>query len=175
LPSLRMTVVWLAGQPETGHRYCASWPMLVQSSTSSQQRRSPVPEQRDHAQPTIPVLSTGAPEVVVDHPSKTGEGPLWHEDAQRVYWVDIPAGKLFRYDPESGVNELVYTHDAQIGGYTVQHDGSLVLFCSQGKILRLIGNQTEVIIPEIEKERAGRFNDVIADPEGKQPCPPLSP
>ncbi len=129
-----------------------------------------MPEERDHAQPPIPVLSTGAPEVVVDLPSDTGEGPLWHEDAQKLYWVDIPAGKLFRYDPESDINELVYTHDAQIGGYTIQHDGSLVLFCSRGMILRLIGNQTEVIIPEIGKERSGRFNDVIADPEGRVFC-----
>jgi D-xylono/L-arabinono-1,4-lactonase len=129
-----------------------------------------MPEQTEHGQPSAPVLNAGAPEVVVDLPSGTGEGPLWHEDAQKLYWVDISAGTLFRYDPESGVNELVYRHDAQIGGYTIQRDGSLVLFCSEGKILRLIGDQTEVIVPGIDKERTGRFNDVIADPEGRVFC-----
>jgi D-xylonolactonase len=116
------------------------------------------------------VLSTGAPEVVVDIPSLTGEGPLWHEDAQRLYWVDIPAGRLYRYDPEHDANELVYQHDGHLGGFTIQRDGSLVLFCARGQILRLIGDQTEIIIPEIEQERDGRFNDVIADPEGRVFC-----
>lgn len=114
-----------------------------------------------------PPLDVGVPEVLVDHPSQTGEGPLWHEENQTLNWVDIPAGQLFRFDPATGANDLIYQHDGQLGGYTIQFDGSLVLFCERGSILRLIGDQVETIIPEIHAMRDSRFNDVIADPEGR--------
>lgn len=114
-----------------------------------------------------PTLSVGAPELLVDHPSVTGEGPLWHEESQTLTWVDIPAGKLFRYDPATGKNDLIYQHNGELGGYTIQADGSLVLFCEHGVILRLIGSDTEPIMSEIPALRGSRFNDVIADPEGR--------
>lgn len=113
------------------------------------------------------ILETGNPEVVVDHPSETGEGPLWHEESQRLYWVDIPAGRVFRFDPASMTNEEVYQHNGMIGGYTIQADGSLVLFCDKGAILHLVGSDVETIIPEIAAIGESRFNDVIADPEGR--------
>lgn len=117
-----------------------------------------------------PTLDTGAPELLVDLPSDTGEGPLWHEENRCLYWLDIPAGKLFRYDPENGRNETVYQHTGAIGGYTFQRDGSLILFCERGAILRLIGDAMEPVIPEIEALRESRFNDVITDPEGRVFC-----
>lgn len=133
-------------------------------------RSGPLSASRRSDTTSIPLLPTGAPEPVVDLPCQTGEGPLWHEGAQRLYWLDIPAGRLYRYDPERGENELAYQHNGQVGGYTVQQDGSLVLFAERGQILRLIGDQAEVIVPEIAAEREGRFNDVIADPEGRVYC-----
>ena len=57
-------------------------------------------------------LPASMPELVVDHPSETGEGPLWNDREQALYWVDIPAGQLFRYDPATGRNDLLYTHSA---------------------------------------------------------------
>lgn len=116
------------------------------------------------------ILTTAEPELMVDHPGETGEGPLWHEESQKLYWVDIPAGRLFRFDPETMTNEQVYQHDGMIGGYTIQADGSLVLFCDRGAILHLAGHEVETIIPEIEALRESRFNDVIADPEGRVYC-----
>ena len=105
--------------------------------------------------------------MLVDHPSATGEGPLWHEENQTLNWVDIPAGHLFRFDPSSGRNDLIYRHSGQLGGYTFQADGSLVLFGERGSVLRLIGDDTEPIISGIDAVGESRFNDVIADPEGR--------
>ena len=42
------------------------------------------------------------PELLADYECETGEGPLWHPDERKVYWLDIPLGRLFRYDPETG-------------------------------------------------------------------------
>ncbi|GAG21164.1 unnamed protein product, partial [marine sediment metagenome] len=32
------------------------------------------------------------PELIADYECVTGEGPLWHPDEGRLYWVDIPKG-----------------------------------------------------------------------------------
>ena len=118
----------------------------------------------------VPVIDTAAPELVVDEPSGTGEGPLWNEDERALYWVDIPTGRLFRYSPATDTNELAYQHDSMIGGYTFQADGAILLFGMRGQILRWNAGAVETVVSDIERERDGRFNDVIADPEGRVFC-----
>lgn len=108
-------------------------------------------------------------ELIADYQCVTGEGPLWHPGERRVYWVDIPAGRLFRYDPRTDTHEQVYQTDV-IGGFTIQEDGALLLFGARGAVTLWRQGQTETVIDEIPDERDGRFNDVIADPRGRVFC-----
>ena len=41
-------------------------------------------------------------ELVVDARHGTGESPVWHVGEQALYWVDIPARALWRWDAASG-------------------------------------------------------------------------
>ncbi len=109
-------------------------------------------------------------EPVADYACNTGEGPLWHPQEKTVYWTDIPAGRLFRYDPATGEHAQVY-EGAPVGGFTLQADGSLLLFMARGQIAvrRPDGTLTN-LVDEIEGERDSRFNDVIADPAGRVFC-----
>lgn len=116
------------------------------------------------------VLDIPAPELVVDEPCETGEGPLWNEDERALYWADIPTGRLFRYLPSTETNELVYHHDGMIGGYTFQADGSVLLFGMRGQIVRWNAGAVETVVTDIPGEQDGRFNDVIADPHGRVYC-----
>ena len=118
----------------------------------------------------VPIIDAAAPELVVDEPSETGEGPLWNEDERALYWVDIPSGRLFRYSPATSTNELAYQHDSMIGGYTFQADGTILLFGVRGQIVRWNAGVVETVVSDIDGERDGRFNDVIADPEGRVFC-----
>jgi sugar lactone lactonase YvrE len=112
------------------------------------------------------------PEFIADYSCRTGEGPVWHPDEKRLYWVDIPAGNLYRYDPSTRHHEL-YFHSKPIGGCTVQADGSLLLFMAdctvavlrKGKIIRTIIDEVPA-----EREAGARFNDIIADPRGGVFC-----
>ena len=36
------------------------------------------------------------PELIADYRNHVGEGPLWHVSEKRLYWVDIPQGRVFR-------------------------------------------------------------------------------
>lgn len=109
------------------------------------------------------------PELIADYACECGEGPLWHPLEKRVYWVDIPAGRLYRYSPEAGRHELCYEGEP-IGGFTIQPDGALVLFQARGAVKIRRGGKLTTVVEDIPDERATRFNDVIADPAGRVFC-----
>jgi D-xylonolactonase len=112
----------------------------------------------------------GEPVLVADFACHTGEGPLWHRQERRLYWVDIPAGRLFRHDPETGRSEICHQGEP-IGGFTVQADGALLLFMARGAVaIWREGRPLDTVVPEIPAELGSRFNDVIADPEGRVFC-----
>lgn len=108
-------------------------------------------------------------ELIANEPLRVGEGPLWHEDEQRLYWVDINGKKLFRYNPASGGYETVLEGHT-VGGYTIQADGSLLLFMNKGRIRLLKDGELHEVVPDIADDHVTRFNDVIADPEGRVFC-----
>jgi D-xylonolactonase len=109
------------------------------------------------------------PELVADYECMTGEGPLWHPGEQRVYWVDIPQGRLFWYDPATGQHKQCLQTDP-VGGFTIQDDGALLLFMARGAVRVWQRNALRTVIEDIPDERATRFNDVIADPVGRVFC-----
>lgn len=109
------------------------------------------------------------PEVVADYACEIGENPIWHAVEKALYWCDIPAGRIFRFLPEQGKHELFYHGDLE-GGFTVQTDGSLLLFMAGGAVKILRAGKLVTVLDEIADERDSRFNDVIADPEGRVFC-----
>lgn len=108
-------------------------------------------------------------ELIANYECVTGEGPLWHSDEGRVYWTDIPQGRLFRYDPKTGQHEQFYQGE-QVGGFTIQEDGALLLFLERGAVKLWRNGQLTTIIDQIHNEADSRFNDVIADPGGRVFC-----
>jgi D-xylonolactonase len=106
------------------------------------------------------------PKLIVDSHCETGENPLWHPDEQALYWVDIPPGLLYRHDPAVGEATLVFDAKRAIGGFTLEADGSLLLFMDRGTIGRWRDGAFE-IVNEIDLASHSRFNDVFADPEGR--------
>ncbi len=110
------------------------------------------------------------PRVIANVDCFTGEGPLWHPDEKVIYWVDIPNGHLYRYDPTTEAHELVFS-GPPIGGFTIQEDGALLLFMAQGAVgIWREGQELEMVIEQIPAEVNTRFNDVIADPAGRVFC-----
>lgn len=108
-------------------------------------------------------------ELVADYACLTGEGPLWHPRERRLYWLDIPRGRMFRYDPATGKHEPCY-QGSPVGGFTLQADGSLLLFGERGSIRVWREGIVRTIVEQIPEERESRFNDVIADPAGRVFC-----
>ncbi len=113
------------------------------------------------------------PELIADYHCQIGENPLWHPLEKRLYWTDITGGKLFRYDPATGCHEICY-RGAAVGGFTIQSDGTLLLFMEFGRIARWHAGQLDDVIRSIPGDPDSRFNDVIADPRGRVFCGTVS-
>jgi len=109
------------------------------------------------------------PDMIANYACETGESPLWHPKERRLYWSDIPAGRLFRYTPSTGAHEQCY-QGRPVGGFTIQANGALLLFMDRGTIALWRDGVATEIVTEIPSERQCCFNDAIADPYGRVFC-----
>ena len=109
------------------------------------------------------------PELIADYNCDTGEGPLWHPMEKRLYWLDISNPRMFWYDPATGHHEQ-FDVGRQVGGFTIQADGALLLFMDRGSIGTWRNGKLHMIVDEIANERESRFNDVFADSRGRVFC-----
>ena len=112
-------------------------------------------------------------EMIADYGNKCRRKPppLWHPTEKRLYWTDIEKGKMFWYEPATGKHQQCYD-GPRVGGMTLQADGSLLLFRDKGNIATWAsdGKEIKTLVKELPAEHEGRFNDVIADPEGRVFC-----
>jgi D-xylonolactonase len=104
-------------------------------------------------------------EPIVNEHCEVGENPLWDDDQQCIYWTDIPKGVLFRYDADTARPARIYKGEP-VGGFTLQADGTLLLFRANEFARRRKDGSVEVLCRGIDDDME-RFNDVIADPEGR--------
>src|SRR6202043_4214910 len=104
-------------------------------------------------------------ELVAPPQWEVGENPLWHPEAEALFFLDITKGTIYAYHPASNKSS-VFAQTRVTGGFTLQRDGSLLLF-QDGRIaiLTLDGVVREVASGQCPGNE--RFNDVIADPEGR--------
>jgi D-xylonolactonase len=94
-----------------------------------------------------------------------GECPVWDPERQCVYWTDITIGKMFCLDLTSAGFKAIY-RDVPVGGFTLQPNGDLLLFrVNDIALLRRDGAVS--VVQEFADDGMARFNDVIADPEGR--------
>ena len=105
-------------------------------------------------------------EIIADYECGCGEGPMWHPDERRLYWIDISPGRIFRYDPASGEHEQCHEGEV-LGGFTIQEDGALLLFHPRGVVKLWREGELTTVVDERPDMSDLRYNDVIADPEGR--------
>ena len=65
-------------------------------------RATSAPGRRAERKATV---EAAAPEPVLRIESILGEGPVWSEDEQALYWLDVFLPALNRFDPTVGINK----------------------------------------------------------------------
>jgi D-xylonolactonase len=104
-------------------------------------------------------------ELVAPLQCEVGENPLWHPEAETLFFLDITKGTIYAYHPASNKSS-VFAQTRVTGGFTLQRDGSLLLF-QDGRIAILSRNGDLREVASNCCPGSERFNDVIADPEGR--------
>lgn len=106
-------------------------------------------------------------ELAVATRSRLGEGAVWDVGDQRLWWVDIAAGLIHRYDPVSGRNES-FDFGEPVGCLARRAAGGLVLAAKSGFWFYDpdSGARTHVANPEAHLPD-NRFNDGCTDMQGR--------
>ncbi|MDD9730660.1 SMP-30/gluconolactonase/LRE family protein [Mameliella sp. AT18] len=96
-----------------------------------------------------------------------GEGAVWDDRAQCLWWVDIPAGVIYRYDPVTGENRTI-EYGEPVGCLAVREQGGLVLATKSGFWLfdPETGAREAIHDPEAHLPD-NRFNDGATDAQGR--------
>lgn len=96
-----------------------------------------------------------------------GECPRWDEQEQCLYWVDINAFQLHKFDPASGRDEYLQ-FDEEIGCFSLRQNGGFLLAMRSGFYTTTGWNTVRTFItdPEAGMEK-NRFNDGRADAFGR--------
>ncbi|MBN2059459.1 MAG: SMP-30/gluconolactonase/LRE family protein [Deltaproteobacteria bacterium] len=107
------------------------------------------------------------PEIITNYRCQIGEGPIWHKMEKRLYWVDIPRGEVFRFDPATNTGEIYYKGEEPVTGLTIQEDGSILFFFQKGAVANFKDGNLNIIIDHIPGMSGSGLNDMIADPKGR--------
>lgn len=104
---------------------------------------------------------------VLDIKARLGECPQWSVDEQVLYWVDIDAPSLNRFDPASGVN-LALPMPESIGSFAFRKSGGFVLALRSGLwFADSHGRPTQKIADAPYDGAHHRFNDGRCDRQGR--------
>ena len=111
-------------------------------------------------------------EKVVNLICRLGECPVWHTHQQCLYWTDIIAGKIWRYDPVQDNAMLFWEGGLKVGGFAFTPAGYLVLCGHTGVyLLHVDAHGNPCAAPEPLYEGLLRlqeaFNDITTDPCGR--------
>ncbi|HCY54922.1 MAG TPA: gluconolaconase [Oceanicaulis sp.] len=113
-------------------------------------------------------LRIGTPQCVCDARAILGESPVW--DGQALWWTDIKAPALHRYEPAGGQMTSWATPEA-VGSFVIEPDGRLLAAMKSGFALLTLetGGGGLAVEPVCQPEAhlpGNRFNDGKRAPDG---------
>jgi len=105
--------------------------------------------------------------VAVASHSQIGEGAIWDERDNRLWWVDITAGLIHVYDPARDTN-TTYEFGEMVGSISLREAGGLVVAARSGFWFfdPETGARQHIHDPEPDRPD-NRFNDGATDYQGR--------
>eukprot|EP01120_Amphizonella_sp_Union-15-10_P008108 TRINITY_DN2847_c0_g1_i3.p1 TRINITY_DN2847_c0_g1~~TRINITY_DN2847_c0_g1_i3.p1 ORF type:complete len:291 (-),score=49.85 TRINITY_DN2847_c0_g1_i3:12-884(-) len=107
-------------------------------------------------------------ELLVDKRCIVGEGPIWHNTAKVLLWVDIEGKQVFVYEPKTKQNKtldldqmvgtIVPRKNKPTSAVVALHKGLAFLDLETGKVEPICSPETDISL---------RFNDGKCDPAGR--------
>lgn len=104
-------------------------------------------------------------ELVVDAGAEVAEGPVWHDGC--LWWLDILAKTVHRYDPVSGKDEG-FEVGQEVGALVPRRRGGFVLAVRDGfGTWDGPGSELELVAPVERDDPGTRMNDGKCDRQGR--------
>lgn len=106
-------------------------------------------------------------DVAVDVRAEVGEGPHWDSRSRSLWFVDLTAGSVFRYDHASG-SVATFSVGQEVGAVLPRRTGGLVLAVRDGiAVASDTGAGFELKVPVEYDNDGNRMNDAKCDPVGR--------
>ena len=105
--------------------------------------------------------------LVADVRNGLGEGPVWSQADQTLFWTDIHARRLWSYTPGTGETRSWEAPD-RIGSFAFRRDGSLVVAFARGFAFWTPDGGPPEFLQEFEPDKpTTRLNDGRCDRQGR--------
>lgn len=105
--------------------------------------------------------------LIYQNEATLGEGSLWDEKEQLLYWVDILRNQVYAYNPQNQTN-VGYDIQENVGTLVFREKGGLMLALQSGFAgLDLTTGLVEKFIDPEAHLPHNRFNDGKCDPQGR--------
>ncbi len=109
--------------------------------------------------------------IYADTRCVVGEGPIWVEEENFFYWLDLTSGHIYRKeDAPNSKFERFELNVGKIGGMVQTDSNDFLLFAEHGIVWRWKPNAKPEKFAELPEARESRFNDIAASPNGDVYC-----
>jgi sugar lactone lactonase YvrE len=106
-------------------------------------------------------------QIVLDAHAKIGESPLWVPTERAIYWIDVKAPCLHRYEPDTGATRT-WRVTSDLGGFALlADDGALVALRHGIHRLDLQSGKLELLAAPPFDPAVFRFNEGACDASGR--------
>ena len=105
-------------------------------------------------------------ELVLDARATLGEGPVWDADAGVLWWVDIEARLIHRFDPATGADSSIETA-SMVGAVALRARGGLMAALSDGVYTVEFGDASLTPFAALGEPSHVRSNESKCDPTGR--------
>ncbi len=104
-------------------------------------------------------------DIIADYGDFCGEGPLWNNREQALYWTDLARRRFYRYKWSDRRSEIV-SESMQVSSYAFNEPGGFVVTNITGIWLWDIESKPTLLAKEIDGHKC-IMNDSVADAEGR--------
>lgn len=108
-------------------------------------------------------------ELLLRHRAIIGEGALWDNKTQRLYWIDIDNGEIHRLNPETREDKLIAKYPEKIGTVVLRENGEILAAYQSGlyAVKETTGERELLAAAPYAGDPGLRFNDGKCDPDGR--------
>jgi sugar lactone lactonase YvrE len=112
------------------------------------------------------VVASSDVELFLDAGAELGEGPVWDDRSQELWWVDIPGGRVHRCSP-AGHDRVVLELNVAVGSVALtEDDGAVVVAAGRDLLLLDPGGAVSHLVAVGDVVDGGVLNDSRCDPAG---------